>query len=82
MFVEYEFHKLVEQIKSKCNFVKRLFCVGPVKDGGDEEEIDLTELVGGKIAGYKKPRSVTFGDDLPKTEDGSIDQTAVKYSHQ
>ncbi len=39
---------------------------------------ELIQFTGSVIAGYKKPRYVEFVPDLPKTEDGAIDRTAIK----
>jgi acyl-CoA synthetase (AMP-forming)/AMP-acid ligase II len=39
---------------------------------------DLIKFCGSLIAGYKKPRYVEFIDELPKTDDGTIDRAAIK----
>jgi acyl-CoA synthetase (AMP-forming)/AMP-acid ligase II len=46
-----------------------------------EKQLTKEELIaftGSLIAGYKKPRYVEFIDQLPKTEDGSIDRVKIK----
>jgi acyl-CoA synthetase (AMP-forming)/AMP-acid ligase II len=42
---------------------------------------ELIRFTGSVIAGYKKPRYVTFVSDLPKTGDGTIDRETVKRQH-
>ncbi len=47
----------------------------------DGHEIGVDEIVShcaGRLAGYKKPRRVTFVDDLPKTATGKIDKKALR----
>ena len=39
---------------------------------------DLIAFTGSLIAGYKKPRYIEFIDQLPRTEDGSIDRIKIK----
>ncbi|MBT3175724.1 MAG: AMP-binding protein [Desulfobacula sp.] len=42
---------------------------------------DLIKFCGSLIAGYKKPRYVEFVDELPKTENGSIDREKIKKEY-
>jgi len=42
---------------------------------------DLIKFCGSLIAGYKKPRYVEFVNELPKTEDGSIDREKIKKEY-
>lgn len=51
-------------------------CVAQDTDTLDAQT--LIQFVGSRIAGYKKPRWVQFVDQLPKTEDGSLDRTQIK----
>lgn len=39
---------------------------------------DLIAFTGSLIAGYKKPRYIEFIDQLPRTDDGSIDRIKIK----
>jgi acyl-CoA synthetase (AMP-forming)/AMP-acid ligase II len=39
---------------------------------------ELIKFTGSLIAGYKKPRYIEFIDQLPRTEDGSIDRIKIK----
>ncbi len=42
---------------------------------------ELIRFTGSIIAGYKKPRSVEFVMDLPKTADGTIDREKIKQQY-
>ncbi len=55
--------------------IKALCVLNP---GQDLDEKELRDFVGSRIAGYKKPRYVSFIDVLPKREDGIIDRDKVK----
>ncbi|RLB86670.1 MAG: long-chain fatty acid--CoA ligase, partial [Deltaproteobacteria bacterium] len=55
--------------------IKAVIALHPGKKLIKEELIAFT---GSLIAGYKKPRYIEFIDQLPKTEDGSIDRIKVK----
>lgn len=54
----------------------KALCV--LKTGQSVEEKELRYFVGSKIAGYKKPRYISFIDELPKREDGIVDRDKVK----
>ncbi|MCF8030179.1 MAG: AMP-binding protein [Desulfohalobiaceae bacterium] len=54
----------------------KAICV--LEEGAEVEQKELSDFVAGRIAGYKKPRYITFASSLPKTEDGSIDRDEVK----
>jgi acyl-CoA synthetase (AMP-forming)/AMP-acid ligase II len=41
----------------------------------------LIDIVGERIARYKRPKHVVFTDVLPKTADGAIDRAKVKDAH-
>jgi long-chain acyl-CoA synthetase len=41
-------------------------------DGARATEEEIIEFVGGRVAGYKKPKSVDFIDELPKSAYGKI----------
>ena len=45
-----------------------------LRDGATATEGDILDWCGGKIAGYKRPRSVSFiaDDDMPRTATGKI----------
>ncbi len=45
---------------------------------GTVTEADLIEFCRARLAGYKKPRSVDFVDELPKNAAGKIDKTNLK----
>ncbi len=50
-----------------------------VADNGTElTEADVIAFAGENLAGYKKPKSVDFVDDLPKTTYGKIDKKAIR----
>jgi acyl-CoA synthetase (AMP-forming)/AMP-acid ligase II len=55
--------------------IKAVVALHPGKKLTKEELIAFT---GSLIAGYKKPRYIKFIDQLPKTEDGSIDRIKIK----
>ena len=42
---------------------------------------DLIKFCGSLIAGYKKPRYIEFINELPKTEDGTIDREKIKAEY-
>ncbi|MFC7045820.1 o-succinylbenzoate--CoA ligase [Halobacteriaceae archaeon GCM10025711] len=47
----------------------------------DDEEVtadDLQAFCEGRLAGYKKPRTVTFADAIPRTASGTVDREAVR----
>ncbi len=46
-------------------------------DGADVTEDELIEHCRERIASYKKPRSVVFTDELPRTAQGLVDRDAV-----
>ena len=60
--------KFGEGIKAVCSLNK----------GADLTKDELIKFCGSLIAGYKKPRYVEFVNELPKTEDGSIDREKIK----
>ena len=45
-------------------------------------EIDLIEFCKTRLAGYKKPRSVDFVDELPKNAAGKIDKALLKKQYK
>jgi len=45
-------------------------------------EAELIEFCKARLAGYKKPRSIDFMDDLPKNAAGKIDKAALKRSYR
>lgn len=49
-----------------------------LKKGSALTAKELTEFVAARIARYKKPRYVTFADELPRKADGAIDREKVK----
>jgi len=52
-----------------------------LQEGADIAAKELSDFVGGRIAGYKKPRYVDFAASLPRKEDGSVDREEVKRRH-
>ncbi len=63
--------KFGEGIKAVCS----------LNPGADLTKDDLIKFCGSLIAGYKKPRYVEFVDELPKTEDGSINREKIKKEY-
>lgn len=45
---------------------------------GDAEEADLREFLEGRLAGYKRPKTIAFADELPRTASGTVDRGAVR----
>ncbi|WP_022664997.1 AMP-binding protein [Desulfospira joergensenii] len=74
-----------EAVKEVCVFgvpdprfgegIKAVVSLHPGKDVAKE---DLIQFTGTLIAGYKKPRYLEFTEELPKSDDGTIDRAAVK----
>lgn len=58
--------------------VKAVIELSPGKTMTDDQ---VRETVAKRIASYKKPRYVTFVDNLPRTKDGKIDREEVKRLH-
>ncbi|MCF8068371.1 MAG: AMP-binding protein [Desulfobacterales bacterium] len=54
----------------------KAICV--LKEGERLSESEVIDHVASKIARYKKPKYIVFVDELPKSEDGSIDRDKVK----
>ena len=52
-----------------------------LKAGSSLTAAELIEFVGARIARYKKPQTVTFVPELPKTQAGLIDRLQVKADH-
>jgi acyl-CoA synthetase (AMP-forming)/AMP-acid ligase II len=57
----------------------KAICV--LQEGADASAKELSDFVAGRIAGYKKPRSMEFVSSLPRKEDGSVDREEVKRLH-
>uniref|UniRef100_Q07HQ5 AMP-dependent synthetase and ligase n=1 Tax=Rhodopseudomonas palustris (strain BisA53) TaxID=316055 RepID=Q07HQ5_RHOP5 len=51
------------------------------RDGATVSAQQIADFVGSQIARYKKPKHVTFVDQLPLTAKGEIDRAAVKAAH-
>jgi long-chain acyl-CoA synthetase len=49
-----------------------------VADGSGLTEAEVVAFAGEHLAGYKKPKSVDFADDLPKTTYGKVDKKAIR----
>ena len=47
-------------------------------DGQSLTEQEIIAFVGQHLAGYKKPKTVDFVDELPKTTYGKLDKKAVR----
>jgi acyl-CoA synthetase (AMP-forming)/AMP-acid ligase II len=52
-----------------------------LKPGKSLTEDDIRTRVAEKIASFKKPRSVEFVEEIPRTEDGETDRAAVKEKY-
>ncbi len=52
-----------------------------VKEGMALDKGELLDYLGGRIAGYKKPRHVIFAESLPKTARGEIDREKIREKH-
>lgn len=51
------------------------------KQGSTLEAQELIDFVADRIARYKKPKSVTFVEALPKADDGTVDREKIKAEH-
>ncbi len=60
--------KFGEGIKAVCS----------LNPGMQLEKEDLIRFTGTRIAGYKKPRYITFIQALPRTQDGAVDREKIK----
>jgi long-chain acyl-CoA synthetase len=49
-----------------------------VADGSDLTEAEVIAFAGENLAGYKKPKTVDFVGDLPKTTYGKVDKKAIR----
>ena len=49
-----------------------------VHDGASVTEAEIIEHVKGRLARFKAPRTVTFGD-LPKTSTGKIQKFVIRH---
>jgi acyl-CoA synthetase (AMP-forming)/AMP-acid ligase II len=74
-----------EAIKNVCvfgvpdpKFGEGIKAVCALHPGMELTKEDLIAFTGSLIAGYKKPRYVEFIEQLPLTEDGSIDREKIK----
>ena len=45
---------------------------------GDVSESELLEFLDGRLAGFKKPKTVVHVDELPRTASGTVDREAAK----
>jgi acyl-CoA synthetase (AMP-forming)/AMP-acid ligase II len=52
-----------------------------LRDDSDATEEEILEFCKTRLAGYKRPRSVDFEDDLPKTATGKILKRLVKQKY-
>jgi len=52
-----------------------------VKEGMGLDKGELLDFLGGRIAGYKKPRHVIFAESLPKTARGEVDREKIREKH-
>jgi long-chain acyl-CoA synthetase len=51
------------------------------RKGSTVGEKELIEFVGSRIASYKKPKYVTFVEELPKTGDGEVNRKKIIIEH-
>ena len=58
--------------------VKAVVVANGASDGRALEEAAVIAFAAEHLAGYKKPKSVDFVDDLPKTTYGKIDKKAIR----
>ena len=63
--------KFGEGIKAVCS-------LNPDHDLTKDDQI---KFCGTRIAGYKKPRYIEFINELPKTDDGTIDRIKIKSEY-
>jgi acyl-CoA synthetase (AMP-forming)/AMP-acid ligase II len=61
--------------------VKAVVALKPGLDGAVKES-DLIEFCRIRLAGFKKPRSVDFVDELPKNAAGKIDKASLKKQYR
>jgi O-succinylbenzoic acid--CoA ligase len=45
---------------------------------GDVAEAELLEFLDGRLAGFKKPKTVVYVDELPRTASGTVDREAAR----
>lgn len=45
---------------------------------GEASETDLHEFCEGRLADYKRPKTIAFADELPRTASGTVDRKAVR----
>ena len=52
-----------------------------LKEGEEATEEEIIEWCKGKMAGYKKPKSIVFADSLPVSPVGKVQRSRVKEIH-
>jgi long-chain acyl-CoA synthetase len=52
-----------------------------LKEGASASEEEIIEFCKNNLASYKKPRSIEFRDELPKTASGKIKKVEIRESH-
>lgn len=57
---------------------ERVKAVVVLADGASVEAATLQEFVGERIADYKKPREITFREELPRTASGKVQKTELR----
>jgi long-chain acyl-CoA synthetase len=57
---------------------ERVHAVIKLKEGEVSDQEEIIDFCRGKIAGYKRPRSVDFADELPKSATGKILRRKVR----
>jgi len=78
-------HPLVEEVivfgvpDEKWGEAVKAVCV--LRKGGTVQVSELSEFVASRIAGFKKPKHISFVLELPKRKDGSVDREEVKAKY-
>lgn len=52
-----------------------------LKEGTDVSEAEIIKYCGDRLAGYKKPKSVEFWRELPKSPQGKILKRAIREEY-
>jgi len=52
-----------------------------LKEGASASQEEIIDFCKDNLASYKKPRSIEFRDELPKTASGKIKKVEIRESH-
>lgn len=64
--------------RSTCDPAASVKAIVVLRNGAEASEVDLVEHCAGRIAGYKKPRSVEFRAALPRLPHGKVDKKGLR----